>query len=304
VLANYLIGLREGLEAALVVSILVAYLVRTGRRAALRSIWIGVAAAVALSLAAGAVLTFTSHSLSFRAQETFGGLMSIAAVGFVTWMIFWMRRTAHHLKGELHDRLDVALAMGAGALAVTAFVAVGREGLETALFIWTAVQATGSTAAPVSGAVLGLATAMVLGYLLYRRSVRINLARFFRYTGAGLVVVAAGVLAYGFHDLQEAGFLTGGGLAHIVVDATGVLPPSSWWGSLWKGLFSMSAAPTRLELAAWVAYLVPTLALFLRRPRTAAPSPALAAAASPATSPVAPGAPGTARVAETTAGQR
>lgn len=276
-LANYLIGLREGLEAALVVSILVAYLVRTGRRGALRSIWLGVAGAAAISLAAGALLTFTSRSLSFRAQETFGGLMSVAAVGFVTWMIFWMRRTAHHLKGELHERLDTALAMGAGALALTAFVAVGREGLETALFIWTAVQSTGSTVTPVVGAVLGLASAFALGYLVYRRSVRINLAKFFRYTGAGLVVVAAGVLAYGAHDLQEAGYLTGAGLGNVVVDLTSVLSPSTWWGALWKGLFSISAAPTRLEVGVWLAYLVPTLVLFLRPPRPgAAPAPAAA----------------------------
>jgi high-affinity iron transporter len=294
VLANYLIGLREGLEAALVVSILVAYLVRTGRRPALRSVWIGVGAACAISLAAGAVLTFTSQSLSFRAKEAFGGIMSILAVGFVTWMIFWMRRTAHQLKAELHDRLDVALAMGAGALALTAFVAVGREGLETALFIWTAVQSTGSTATPVAGGVLGLATAFALGYLVYRRSVRINLARFFRYTGAGLVVVAAGVLAYGVHDLQEAGYLTAGGLAHVAVDATAILPPSSWWGSLWKGLFSLSPAPTRLELAVWVAYLLPTLVLFLRPARRPA---AVAEATVDAAAPAAPlGEP--ARVAE------
>jgi high-affinity iron transporter len=278
VLANYLIGLREGLEAALVVSILVAYLVRTDRRGSLRWIWLGVAGAAAISLAAGAVLTFTSRSLSFRAQETFGGLMSVAAVGFVTWMIFWMRRTAHHLKGELHERLDVALAMGAGALAVTAFIAVGREGLETALFIWTAVQSTGSTATPVVGAVLGLATAFALGYFVYRRSVRINLARFFRYTGAGLVVVAAGVLAYGVHDLQEARYLTGAGFGKVVVDLSSVLSPSTWWGALWKGLFSISAAPTRLELGVWIAYLVPTLVIFLRPPR---PSPASPPDASP-----------------------
>jgi high-affinity iron transporter len=285
VLANFLIGLREGLEAALVVSILVAYLVRTGRRSALRSIWLGVGAAAAISLAAGALLTFTSRELSFRAQESFGGAMSLLAVGFVTWMIFWMRRTAAHLKGELHDRLDVALAMGAGALTLTAFIAVGREGLETALFIWTAVQSTGSTWTPVIGATLGLATAFVLGYLVYRRSVRINLARFFRYTGAGLVVVAAGVLAYGFHDLQEAGYLTSGGLGHMVFDASGVLSPSSWWGALWKGLFSISPAPTRLELAAWLAYLVPTLTIFLRRPRTPVPV-ATAPAAAPSAEPV------------------
>jgi high-affinity iron transporter len=284
-LANYLIGLREGLEAALVVSILVAYLVRSGRKDRLRPIWLGVGAAVAVSMAAGAMLTFTSRSMSFRAQEAFGGSMSILAVGFVTWMIFWMRRASRHLKGELQDKLDVALAMGTGALALTAFVAVGREGLETALFIWTAVQATGDTAAPVAGAFGGLVTAVVLGYLLYKRSVKLNLATFFRWTGAGLVVVAAGVLAYGFHDLQEAGYLTFGGLHHRVLDATAVLPPSSWWGALFKGLFSISAEPTRLELGAWLLYLVPTMALFLRPasptsgPPAAAPAPAPGSAA-------------------------
>ena len=265
-LANYLIGLREGLEAALVVGILVAYLVRTGHRDRIRVLWIGVASAVALSLAAGALLTFSSRSMSFKAQETFGGVMSILAVGFVTWMIFWMRRTARNLKGELHGKVDAALAMGGFALALTAFIAVAREGLETALFVWTAVEATGSSASPVLGAVLGLVTAVVLGYLLYRRSVQLNLAVFFRYTGAALVVVAAGVLAYGFHDLQEAGYLVGAGLDRIVIDATGVLPPSSWWGTLFKGLFSISAAPTRLEAGVWLAYLLPTLYLFLRSP--------------------------------------
>jgi high-affinity iron transporter len=283
-LANYLIGLREGLEAALVVSILVAYLVQSGRRDRVRPIWLGVGAAVAVSLLAGALLTFTSRSMSFRAQEIFGGLMSILAVCFVTWMVFWMRRASRHLKGELQGKLDAALAMGTGALAVTAFVAVGREGLETALFIWTAVQATGDTAAPVAGAFLGLVTAVVLGYLLYKRSVKLNLATFFRWTGAGLVVVAAGVLAYGFHDLQEAGWLTSGGLGHTVLDATGVLPPSSWWGALFKGLFSISAEPTRLELGVWLAYLVPTMFLFLRPPAPAAAPPrAPAPAHSPTT---------------------
>ncbi|MCA1706868.1 MAG: FTR1 family protein, partial [Actinobacteria bacterium] len=264
--ANYLIGLREGLEAALVVGILVAYLVRTGHRDRLPTLWFGVAAAVLLSSGAGAVLTFTSRSMSFRAQETFGGVMSILAVGFVTWMIFWMRRTARHLKGELQDKLDVALTMGAFALALTAFIAVAREGLETALFVWTAVQATGSRSDPIIGACLGLVTAVVLGYLVYRRSVQLNLATFFRYTGAGLVVVAAGVLAYGFHDLQEAGYLVAGGLDRVLFDGTGVLPPSSWWGALFKGIFSISASPTHLEAGVWLAYLMPTMYLFLRPP--------------------------------------
>jgi len=279
VLGNYLIGLREGLEAALVVGILVAYIVRSDSRSQLRFLWAGVAAAVALSLAAGAVLTFTSHSLSFRAQETFGGVMSILAVAFVTWMIFWMRRTAHLMKGELQGKLDVALQLGGTALVVTAFVAVAREGLETALFLWAATSSA-STSTPLAGAVLGLTTAVVIGYLLYRRSVRLNLSKFFRFTGAGLVVVAAGVLAYGIHDLQEAGYLLGGGMGRTAFDLTGVLPPSSWWGSLFKGIFSISAAPTRLEMAIWVAYLVPTMTLFLR-PRPPAPVRAPAPTQSP-----------------------
>jgi high-affinity iron transporter len=201
VIATYLIGLREGLEAALVVSILVAYLVKAGRRDRLAPGWLGVLAAVALSLLFGALLTFTSSRLGFESQEAFGGSPSVVAVGFVTWMVFWVRRTARSLSGELRGRLQTALAMGTGALVPTAFLAVGREGLETALFIWSAVQATGQTTAPVLGAALGLASAVVLGHLFYRGAARIDLAAFFRWTGLLLVVVAAVVLAYGVHDL-------------------------------------------------------------------------------------------------------
>jgi high-affinity iron transporter len=206
VFGNYLIGLREGLEAVLVVSILIAYLVRMDRRDRLTPVWLGVAAAIALSVAFGALLTYTSTSLlrSFEAREAFGGVLSIIAVGFVTWMIFWMRRTARTIRAELTGELESALALGAAAVAGMAFLAVGREGLETALFFWSAVQAAGSTAAPVTGFSLGVVTAIVLGWLLYKRTVRLNLSRFFLWTGAGLAVVAAGVLAYGVHDLQKA----------------------------------------------------------------------------------------------------
>ncbi|MER7705920.1 iron uptake transporter permease EfeU [Kitasatospora sp. NPDC097605] len=258
--ANYLIGLREGLEASLVVCILIAYLVKTGRKDRLPPVWIGIGVAVGLSLAFGAVLQFGSTQLSFEAQEALGGTLSIIAVGLVTWMVFWMRRTARHLKAELHGKLDAALAMGTGALVLTAFLAVGREGLETALFIWTAVQATEDGYNPIIGAALGLLTSVVLGWLFYRGALRINLAKFFTWTGAMLVVVAAGVLAYGVHDLQEAGWL--GGLHNLAFDISSTIPKDSWYGTLLKGVFNFQPDPTVLQVAVWLLYLVPTLAFF------------------------------------------
>lgn len=267
--ANFLIGLREGLEAALVVGILVAYLVQTGRRDRLGAVWAGIGAAVALSLGIGAMLTFTSAQLSFEAQEAFGGIMSIIAVGFVTWMVFWMRRTARSIKRELHGRLDRALAMGTAALVTTAFIAVGREGMETALFVWSAVQSAGEGTSPLVGVVLGLAVAVALGWLLYRRAVSINLGRFFAWTGAGLIVVAAGVLAYGVHDLQEAGIVPGEGAKAFDISET--IGPTSVGGTLIRGVFNVGPAMTWLEVAGWLAYLIPVMILFFRPDRTAAP---------------------------------
>ncbi|MGW6919537.1 iron uptake transporter permease EfeU [Kitasatospora sp. NPDC054939] len=274
--ANYLIGLREGLEASLVVCILIAYLVKTGNRDRLAPVWTGVGAAVGLSLAFGAVLQYGSTQLTFEAQELLGGSLSIIAVGLVTWMVFWMRRTARHLKAELHGKLDAALAMGTLALVVTAFLAVGREGLETALFIWTAVQATSDGVRPLVGALLGLLTATALGWLFYRGALRINLARFFTWTGAMLVVVAAGVLAYGVHDLQEAALLPG--LHDRLFDISTTVPKDSWYGTLLKGVFNFQPDPTVLQVVVWAAYLLPTLYLFLRRP-AAATAPRAAAPA-------------------------
>ncbi|HEU4675093.1 MAG TPA: iron uptake transporter permease EfeU [Motilibacteraceae bacterium] len=269
--ANFLIGLREGLEASLVVSILVAYLVKTGRSNRLPAVWTGVGVAIAVSLGFGALLTFTSRAMSFTAQEAFGGTLSLVAVGFVTWMIFWMRRTARSLKSELHGRIDAAVSMGTAALVLTSCLAVGREGLETSLFIWSAVQAT-SGSAPLVGATLGLLTAAVLGWLFYRGAVRINLQKFFTWTGAGLVVVAAGVLAYGVHDLQEAGILPG--LNSLAFDVSATIPPSSWYGTLLKGIFNFSPATTWLQAVAWLAYVVPVMTFFLRPARKPAPAAA------------------------------
>ncbi|MFE5793029.1 iron uptake transporter permease EfeU [Streptomyces sp. NPDC056503] len=259
---NYLIGLREGLEASLVVCILIAYLVKTGRRDALKPIWTGIGVAVAIALAFGAGLEFGSQELTFEAQELLGGSLSILAVVLVTWMVFWMKKTARHLRAELHGKLDAALAMGTGALVATAFLAVGREGLETALFVWASVRASSDGShAPLAGVVLGLLTAVLLGWLFYRGAIRIDLAKFFTWTGGMLVVVAAGVLAYGVHDLQEARFL--GGLADKAFDISATIPPDSWYGTLLKGVLNFQPDPTVLQVTVWALYLIPTLALFL-----------------------------------------
>jgi high-affinity iron transporter len=260
--SNYLIGLREGLEASLVVCILIAYLVKTGRKDALKPIWIGIGIAIAIALGFGCVLEFGSQELTFKAQEALGGSLSVLAVVLVTWMVFWMRRTARHLKSELHGKLDAALRMGTGALVATAFLAVGREGLETALFVWASVHAASDgTPRPLIGVALGLATAVVLGWLFYRGALRINLAKFFTWTGGMLVVVAAGVLAYGFHDLQEADWIPG--LTTLAFDISGTIPPDSWYGTLLKGVFNFQPDPTALQVTVWALYLVPTLAIFL-----------------------------------------
>lgn len=274
--ANFLIGLREGLEAALVVGILVAYLVKTERSHLLSRVWLGVGIAVGVSISFGALLTYGPRSLSFEAQEMLGGTLSIVAVGFVTAMIFWMAKTARSLKGELESKLDLAAEAGAWSLTVLAMLAVGREGLETALFLWTAAQATGSTTTPLLGGILGLATAVVLGVLIYRGALKLNLGKFFTYTGGLLIVVAAGVLAYGVHDLQEAGVLPG--LDNLAFDVSEQIPPSSWYGTLLKGTINFSPQTTWLELVAWFAYFVPVMFLFVRMVRTpSAPAPKVAA---------------------------
>jgi len=282
-LANLLIGLREGLEASIVVGILVAYLVRSGHRERLRSVWTGVAAAVVVSVGLWAVITFTSRNMTFEEQELFGGTLSIVAVAFVTWMVLWMKKAARSIAGDLRGRLDTALTIGAWAVAGTAFLAVGREGLETAVILWAAAQSTGGGASPLVGASVGLAAAVVLGYLLYRGALRIDLSRFFTWTGAALILVAAGVLAYGVHDLQEARFLPG--VNALAFDVSAQVPPSSWYGTLLKGTLNFSPATTWLEAVTWLVYVAVMMTLFFRRPRatrpapTAQPAPSSAAAA-------------------------
>jgi high-affinity iron transporter len=263
--SSLLIGLREGLEAALVVSILVAFLVKTERRAALCWVWPGIATALLLSIAVGAMLTYTTAQLSFEQQELLGGTLSVVAVGFVTAMIFWMRKASKTIAAELRGKLDHALAIGPLAVLLLSFLAVGREGLETAVFFYAAVQsAQGGTTQPLAGFAIGIAIAVVLAYLLYRGAVRFNLGKFFTITGVLLVFVAAGVLGYGLHDLQEAGFLPG--LHTLAFDASTAIPETSWYGALLKGIFNYSQQTTALQAVAWVVYVAIVLPLFLRRP--------------------------------------
>jgi high-affinity iron transporter len=275
-LANYLIGLREGLEASLVVSILATFLVKSGHRDRLKLVWIGVGAAIGVAAAGWALLQFITAltARSFTTQETIGGAMSILAVAFVTWMIFWMRKASRSIAKELRDRMGQALEVGPRAVVVLAFLAVFREGIETAFIVY-ASAATATTAVPFVGVLLGLATSVALGFAIYRGAVRINLGVFFKWTGALLILVAAGIFAYGFHDLQEANILPG--LQTLAFDISHVIAPDSWYGVLLKAIFNFNPTPTVIEAAAWVLYLVPVLVLYFRPIKTGTPPPAVPA---------------------------
>ncbi|MDH6576653.1 iron uptake transporter permease EfeU [Kitasatospora sp. MAP5-34] len=301
---SFLIGLREGLEAGLVVSILVATVVRSGQQAKLRQVWIGVLAAAALALSFGAVLTFTTANLSTSAQEVFGGTLSVVAVGFVTVMIFWMRRSARGLSGDLRAQVTTAMELSAGALITTAFLAVGREGLESALFLWSNMQAAGQTAGPAVGAAAGLLLSTVACWALYRRVLKINLAAFFTRTGVLLVVIAAGVLAYGLRDLQEGGVLPGNSALAVHLGAG--RDAGSWYGTLLQGVFNLSPQMTWLQVVCYLGYLAVVMSFFLRRPGMPRPgrllfslisrsggsaSPASPPTTDPATAEAAPGKP-------------
>ncbi|GLW95174.1 iron uptake transporter permease EfeU [Actinokineospora globicatena] len=268
VFASALVGLREGLEATLVVSVLLAYLVKSDRRGSIRWVWLGVGVAVALSVGVGALITFTSNSLDFEAQETFGGVMSLIAVAFVTAMVFWMRGAARKISGELRGKLSDAVAIGPLAIVVLAFLSVGREGLETAVFFYASAQSAGNNSGPLVGFVIGIALAVAIGWALYRGALRINLSRFFTWTGILLIFVAAGVLGYGLHDLQEAGVLPG--LNTLAFDLSGPMPEDSWYGALLKGIFNYSARTSVVQAVAWVAYVAITLTAFLWPARTVA----------------------------------
>ena len=261
-LGNYLIGLREGLEAALVVSILITYLVRTDRRQFIRFVTYGVAVAVVFSIIVGTVLQVTESTLSENVEPIFAGTISFLAVGFVTWMIFWMKRSARTISGDLRNKLDAAAVTGSGiAVASMAFAAVAREGTETAIFFWAAAHANGNELASLAGLILGLGTAVVLGIAFYRSTIKLNLTSFFKVTGVLLTIVAAGVLSYGIHEFQEIGWLTGED--NVVLNLDSVLPAGSVLATIMAGLFNLTAKTSALQAVAWFAYVVVVLALFV-----------------------------------------
>ena len=262
-LSTFIIALREGLEAALIVGILVAYIVRTDRRHFLKPLWTGVAAALAATFALGAFLSFTSAELSDRGEELFAGITSFIAVGLVTWMVFWMKRTARTLRNELHGKVDTALTGGPISLALVAFFAVAREGLETALFVYTNFQTVGAASTATVGLVLGLTLAVVLGYLIYNRSVKLDLSKFFTVTGVALIIVAAGVLSYGIHEFQELGWIPG--VDDFLWDVTPWIAKESILASLLSGTVGFDTTTSFIQFIAWSAYLVAVLVPYLSK---------------------------------------
>lgn len=289
-LATFLIGLREGLEAALVVGILVAYLRRLGRRDALPKMWAGVGLAIALALGIGAVLTFGAYELTFQAQELIGGGLSLVAVAMVTWMIFWMQRAGRTMKSTLEGGIDRALtAGGLWALIAIGFVSVAREGIETTLLLWSMVQSFGDAPSALLGALLGLSVAVLLGWLISRGALRLDLRRFFAWTGGFLVIVAAGVLAYALMDLQEAGALPGPFTAAAPLDpvtgavavgwaafpfgwafdVSAAIAPGGALASILQATVGFMPAMTWLQVVAWVLYIAVVGWLYVRGLRSA-----------------------------------
>jgi high-affinity iron transporter len=268
--ASFVIALREGIEAALIVSIILAYLKQLGATDRSRLVWWGTAAAVILSALVGTAIFAAGAEFEGETEEIFEGVVTLAAVGVLTWMIFWMRRQGARIRSELQEKVDTALVAGGLALAGLAFFAVLREGVETALFLFAAAQGTaveGASVAPASqvvGALLGLGLAVILGILLYRGGIRLNLRSFFRATGLILIVVAAGLFAYSLHELQEAGWLPF--LEGHAFDLSGSLPDDAGVGAILRGLVGYNADPTWLEVVGWAAYVVVVGTLFLRAP--------------------------------------
>lgn len=273
-LANFLIALREGVEAALIVGVVAAYLVKVGRKNLLPKVWLGVVIAAAIPLSLGAIMTWGPYTLSFQAQEILGGTLSLVAVAMVTWMILWMSSNSRQFARKLREDTAAQLASDSDwGVVWIAFIAVAREGIETALFVWATIKssAENAIAAPALGVVTGLLVAVVIGWLIYTGAARINLSVFFNITGLLLIFVAAGIVSYGIGDLQESSVLPGWGVpiyditAYLDGSVYSWLTTSSWWWTLLEAMFNVNASPTHLQLIGWVLYIVIILPLFLVR---------------------------------------
>jgi high-affinity iron transporter len=283
VLPTFVIGLREGIEASLIVGIVAAFVRQEATPGAMRRVGAGVTAAIALCLAVGIALDVLDENLPQKQQEMLETVVALVAVAMVTYMIVFMRRHARHLRGELEQRAGVALAAGTtSALVLMAFLAVMREGLETAVFLLAAFQVSSNKGSAVGGALLGIVVAVVIGFLIYRGGMRVNLARFFTATGLVLVVVAAGLVAFAAHTAHEAGWLNvAQGQA---LDLSDLVKPGSVRSALLTGVLGIQPRPVWAEIIGWAAYLVPMVLFVLwpKRPTRPAPAPVPAAVASSA----------------------
>jgi high-affinity iron transporter len=277
VLPTFVIGLREGIEASLIVGIIAAFLVQRGDRRSVRWMWVGVGAAVALCIGVAVALQVVDSNLPQRQQEQLETVIAILAVGMVTSMVVWMARHARTLRGDLEERADSAVARGSAvALIGMAFLAVLREGLETAVFLLAAFQASTTRSSAAIGAVSGIVVAVGLGYAIYRGGVRINLSRFFASTGFVLVLVAAGLLAFAVHTAHGAGWLDIGQAQ--LVDLSWLVKPGSVRSALFTGVLGIQPRPTVIEGVVWLVYFVVLTGYLVRvsrsrKPSGSAPSP-------------------------------
>ncbi len=268
---TFVIGLREGLEASLIVGIIAAFLIQRGERRALGPMWVGVGIAIGLCVAIAFVLEVVGGSLPLRQRETMEGILALVAVAGVTYMVVWMRRHSRELKRTLESSAEGALLRGSmWALVGIAFFAVIREGLETAIFMLAAFDSVTDPLAAGIGAVLGVAIALVLGYAIYRGGVRINLSRFFKVTGFVLVLVAGGLLATAVHEFAEAGVVTA--MQQSVADLSWLVEPGTVHASLLTGMLGVQPVPTVAEVLIWLVYVVPmsVYVLWPQRPRQVA----------------------------------
>jgi high-affinity iron transporter len=268
-LVPFLIMLREGIEAALIVGIIAAYLKQIGHQSAMPKVWAGVVLAVLLCAVVGVALEFANAEFPQKAQELFEAVVGLAAVGILTGMVFWMKTVARSIKATLHGSIDAAIAEGSGAALIgMAFFAVAREGLESVVFLIATFQQDVGIEAPI-GAALGLTVAIIIGAAITYGGARINLSRFFRWTGIFILFVAAGLLAGAVRSLHEAGWWNG--LQKIAFDLSPVLPADGLLGTLLAGIFGYQEAPTIGEVLAYLIFLLPALVLFVAPARAIPP---------------------------------